>query len=592
MKKMFLSIMIVLAFVLAINTNTYASEKKVFENFKTPNRDFFSNADGTYTDVYYSSVVNFYEDGIYKKIDNSFVENKVGYTNKSSNYKIEAPKKLNEENYIKLDYYSNDIVFAFKNIDEMGSSIIKKNNNSVRNNDAVYSEKIEYSNNKYKIIADNYTDMFKLKIELQSITLLKDMEIILSSENLRLVKKEDSIQAVNKYNGIIFELNKQYLMKTGENYIVKELDFNDGVIVFENESLVRSGETSIELQVSYTINNNSNCISDKYITSGIDYGYDTEFMKVGNNATNEHKVIVGINLNMFSSQLFVYAANLVYYKESGSNINLNIYKINNQIYSDITGVTSYLKTFVDSSNYSNGYNFDLLSAFSNEPTGGDGRYVFEISMDSNSTGTIWLASDDAYEMPYLVLEYEDIANSNYGAALEYEYVSGINMNCFGYALNINANIQLRNQNNEMIFPFNVTDITEEDVINIFVPAVLAEATRQGVLIRQIDSYDSTISDNEYRIAFRVGNVSSDDIVYAPGGAEGLYSLYDEYHFLRQNSDGTWSHKQGQLGSIYLEDIYNPYLFKWYYLYPASPYQLEAHNYFFDSIIYYFAITVD
>lgn len=68
-----------------------------------------------------------------------------------------------------------------------------------------------------------------------------------------------------------------------------------------------------------------------------------------------------------------------------------------------------------------------------------------------------------------------------------------------------------------------------------------DAQKDGRKMRIIDSYDSPIESNEYRIALRTGE--------------------DDYHFMIQHSDGSWSHKPG-FCSTRLIDGDNPSVISW------------------------------
>jgi len=181
-------------------------------------------------------------------------------------------------------------------------------------------------------------------------------------------------------------------------------------------------------------------------------------------------------------------------------------------------------------------------------------------------------------MPYLELDYEDIAGSDYGAALPYQFVGDTNVNCFGYALNVNQYLDLINQNGIDVFPNSSLNITEEDVEVIYVPVVMYVTQSLGKSIRLIDDYNSPIFEDEYRIAFRVGNLYNVDISTS------------DFHFLRQNNNGTWSHKVGESGSNTLVNTYNPNKWSWNkFLFTLNNTTQENISYYYDSKIYYFAV---
>ena len=184
-------------------------------------------------------------------------------------------------------------------------------------------------------------------------------------------------------------------------------------------------------------------------------------------------------------------------------------------------------------------------------------------------------------MPYLELDYEDIAGYDYGAALPYQFVGDTNVNCFGYALNVNQYLDLINQNGIDVFPSDTSVITEEDVEVIYVPVVMYATQSLGKSIRLIDDYNSPIFEDEYRIAFRVGNLSGTHSDNA-----------NDYHFLRQNSGGTWSGKYYNDHSRNIPNLYNPNRYEWNKPL-SSNHQInwEMVN-FYDSKIYYFAVSLN
>ena len=73
-----------------------------------------------------------------------------------------------------------------------------------------------------------------------------------------------------------------------------------------------------------------------------------------------------------------------------------------------------------------------------------------------------------------------------------------------------------------------------------------DVSKMGREIRPIDSYDSPIGENEYRIALRT---TTND------------TANPDYHFMVQHSDGSWSHKPGFLPARKLEGN-NPTDAKW------------------------------
>ena len=579
MKKVFLMVMIILAFLLFFNLNVSANESKKLESFKTKNREFICNNDGTYTDRYYATAINFYENGEYKKINNVFTKTQDGYTNQESNYKIFLPDELSKENKIVLDYYDYNLAFSFSNMnDKMSSKVFKKSKGDKERLDFAYSEKLIYCNENYEVIVDNYTDNLKLSINSHSVNALFNLKLDISSNKLSYIEKEDVISVVNNYNSVIYEINRNYTLKTGTNtYNRKLMISDDGVLEFEKEALVFDSTASLELQVLYTLNRDSGCITDKHVISGIDYSYDEEYLRVGKNETTEYKAIVSIDVSLLNTDLDISDVSLVYFKESGANKRLNVYMIEDEMYSDITGLTTYSKKFIDSTTYSNGYNFNLTYAFLDEPEPENNKYLFEISMALGASGIQWLSSDNGYEIPYLEINYEEMPETDYGAALPFTSITSGNMNCFGYALNVNEFIQLTDENGTRIF-ISSNIVNEGDFQTIYIPVMLSIIERYGFSARLLVDYDSPIYEDEYRIAFRMGNINT---LSVPSN--------NDFHFLRQNNDGTWSHKQGRAVSENLTNITNPASYSWPLLHISSSGVSTQDSNFYNTSICYVAV---
>lgn len=73
--------------------------------------------------------------------------------------------------------------------------------------------------------------------------------------------------------------------------------------------------------------------------------------------------------------------------------------------------------------------------------------------------------------------------------------------------------------------------------------VISDLEKKGISARLIDSYNSDIASNEYRIAMRINEGDG------------------EYHFMKQHNDGSWSQKHGYLPSQTVNG-YNPSAISW------------------------------
>ena len=121
--------------------------------------------------------------------------------------------------------------------------------------------------------------------------------------------------------------------------------------------------------------------------------------------------------------------------------------------------------------------------------------------------------------------------SDFGAASPYSPSDSTDYNCYAYALG----------ENQWKYVGGSPDAVKDFSVDKVAEMVLMDAQKDGRKMRIIDSYDSPIESNEYRIALRTGE--------------------DDYHFMIQHSDGSWSHKPG-FCSTRLIDGDNPSVISW------------------------------
>ena len=98
--------------------------------------------------------------------------------------------------------------------------------------------------------------------------------------------------------------------------------------------------------------------------------------------------------------------------------------------------------------------------------------------------------------------------------------------------------------------------------------------------RRLDSFNSYINANEYRIAVKVGY-----------HGQHTYTLYTElpasYHFILQNADGSWSEKYKGLPSGELfSPLENPSEIMWFSIKVSPNRMVDVYN----KKVIYFAIT--
>ena len=154
-------------------------------------------------------------------------------------------------------------------------------------------------------------------------------------------------------------------------------------------------------------------------------------------------------------------------------------------------------------------------------------------------------------------------NSEYGAAEEYTPISDPSFNCYAYALG----------EDEWRYVGGSQDAVSNFDVNAVGEMVVNDVTQSGMGIRPLSAFDSPIEADEYRIALRTGE--------------------SDYHFMRQNSDGTWSHKPSWLPTM-LASGTNPSTISWdlpaFEIDANGRHQLVFIPNYYDSKTLYFAIS--
>ena len=148
------------------------------------------------------------------------------------------------------------------------------------------------------------------------------------------------------------------------------------------------------------------------------------------------------------------------------------------------------------------------------------------------------------------------AKTDYGEASTYKPTTSTKYNCYAYALGETEWKYVGGS------PDAVQDFSVENVAQM----VLDDAKVDGRSMRIIDSYDSPINPNEYRIALRTGEA--------------------DCHFMLQHSDGSWSHKPSSLPSRLIAGD-NPSEIAWD---GHAKTGRVIYNNYYNSKTVYFAVT--
>ena len=162
-----------------------------------------------------------------------------------------------------------------------------------------------------------------------------------------------------------------------------------------------------------------------------------------------------------------------------------------------------------------------------------------------------------------------IKEVSYGAAKPFTGDKRPNVNCYAYAIGVD---EARNPNNNP----NITDFSLSNIIRLV--ELDFKTKLKPRKIRQLKNIDSKIESDEYRIALRTGS-------HIING-----KLEEDYHFMVQHDDGSWSHKPGLLEARKLKTGETPETASWDLYEFVNNKVSVAYVNFYDSKTVYFAVT--
>ena len=187
---------------------------------------------------------------------------------------------------------------------------------------------------------------------------------------------------------------------------------------------------------------------------------------------------------------------------------------------------------------------------------------------ADPTGHFWGV---AFVVAICAVVLAGCSSNEVGVAPEYKQISESNSdrsknpNCYSYAIGY-----YDQSYNPGDFSKPFTDFTVDAVAE----AVKSDLEALGRNCRPINSYNSPIADNEYRIALRV---SEPKFIMTPKGLQ-----FDwDYHFMVQTSTGNWAEKHGPGGATVFHESGNPSTISW---------DCGSTKGYYTSEIQYFAIT--
>ena len=339
---------------------------------------------------------------------------------------------------------------------------------------------------------------------------------------------------------------------------------DDGYYVFPN-NITSSSENTLKSANNYSLSNTSNLIlinetivseitynpvfQDKYITLGISGSTNSTSLLAGTDSLQimdenfnirnaEYVSIFGIDVPDINPDSIESASLYICKNTTTNNANRNPTVYLNKVTSNITfdnigGTTSFNSSFLKTGMGSNqSYNFDIKDAVV-DSLEADSELILTLEGSSTGYASFYASESSSSNVPYvsIIVDSSYIGSTPYGNAPAYRHITEGDENCLGYALLLDHGVDIG------LETYGVWHLPYSTVYS----AVSTQITCRDYEIREIDSFDSYIYYDERRIAFRYD-----------------YSNSINWHFVMQNSDGTWAAKTGVQGpSGCYSSVYTP-----------------------------------
>ncbi|HBG32184.1 MAG: hypothetical protein A2102_03340 [Tenericutes bacterium GWF2_38_8] len=621
MKKVVLLALSFLLLFLLNSTRVYANSELKDEllDMRTENRKVYSLGNDIYRYEFYTNPIHYFDayDNRYVEFDQGLAYNlkTAKYTTMNSNYRVELPTTSSVDNMVRVNYYdlySIDIdYFGDKSMDE--SHISEENN--------VYAT---YQNNldgQLRFIPQN--SKLNATYLFTSPKSSRQVNFTIYSVDLSLKEIEDTYYFVDTANVAIFQTSDYYLLDSAGNVSfkvdVEVHDLGKGIYEFsltvddeflDDENIVYP--VSLIGGVTYSLVSQNDVIRDKTIVKDTYEGYDTDILTVAKQTyypfqntpvyLSEYHSYSILELNfdeLTGSNITILDAKL-YLNRYQSNVNskLPLSEITSSDFDSIDGFSSYTKVLISQPTInSENIVYDITDEIENHVSNDETTLLLELSPQFILLGTsnlkymnIISENADEYNSPYFTIDVTGInLNSSYGDSPAYEQINNLDLNCFGYALRMEHTI-LNISTPSGVINFTNIYVSNAYLYQVVIPAVIYTINNQTFYsTRVLSNINASISEDEYRIALRIGNVNeTSTLFYTTPNNWGPFTKIDDFHFMIQLDDGSWSHKIGDLPSLHLSSVINPSEINW-----DAPYiDYFTGEYFpnhYNSYTIYFAV---
>lgn len=288
---------------------------------RTANTKTFRKVDGSYEVAIYNDVIHYYEDGQWKEVDNSLIDDGDSLENTANSFKLKFPKSLDDEKQIKLTFgdYSIDwnlLDIKSSTIDYDDSELTPSNIKEVVNTSQsiIYTDiqnnvDVEYivsgSQVKENIILNKYIENFSMTFEYK----LKNLS--LKEDN------EGNIVFLNDENEVIFTFSDFFMFdnKTNESNSIEYQLIETGnktyeITIIPNDEWLKTASYPVIIDPSIVLETNNTNIRDKYVYGTSGSSTSANYIKSGYSGTYKYRSYIEFAIDSLPEDVVINYAHL------------------------------------------------------------------------------------------------------------------------------------------------------------------------------------------------------------------------------------------------------------------------------------------
>lgn len=259
-------------------------------NLRKQREKHFLNKDGTITACMYDHDIHYLENGEYKEIDNTLVEENEYITNKSNDFKI----RFNNDKYlVNINLGNSYLNISLKNANETKSKII--------NNEVIYENVLPNIDFHYLINGSTLKENIYLNNE------IKNSIIFNIDTNLELEIRDNKVLALDK-DKVIYTFNPLFMIDANEvinrncKYrLEKNNDFYELEIILDQDYLMNA-DYPVIIDPTITSDNLENVFDVTINSDAADSNFDfSKHLYIGNDGTGIKRALLKFDLPFIST---------------------------------------------------------------------------------------------------------------------------------------------------------------------------------------------------------------------------------------------------------------------------------------------------